>query len=207
MTVANAGAVVASLSDLSVQNPSLQEDPHAPHPHPHDRQRSENSRDQLKALEAKFGKVLNIHGEMAHSPVVLQSYVALQSVIADYSSYDARTREAIALAVGNVDDCSYCQAAHTGGGKAAGLSTDEMIDIRRDSVDFDPKLAALLALAREYTRDVGNVSDATWQAALDTGWSEEQLTELSVHVTLNLLTNYFNHFAQTDLDIPAAPEI
>lgn len=51
----------------------------------------ENSRDQLKALEAKFGKVLNIHGEMAHSPVVLQSYVALQSVIADYGSYDART--------------------------------------------------------------------------------------------------------------------
>ncbi|MDQ3307500.1 MAG: carboxymuconolactone decarboxylase family protein, partial [Actinomycetota bacterium] len=35
----------------------------------------ENSRDQLKVLEAKFGKVLNIHGEMAHSPVVLQSYV------------------------------------------------------------------------------------------------------------------------------------
>ena len=112
----------------------------------------ENSRDQLKALEAKFGKVLNIHGEMAHSPVVLQSYVALQSVIADDSSFDARTREAIALAVGNVDDCSYCQAAHTGGGEAAGLSDDEMVAIRRDSVDFDPKLAALLALAREYTR-------------------------------------------------------
>lgn len=167
----------------------------------------ENSQDQLKALEAKFGKVLNIHGEMAHSPVVLQSYVALGSVIADYSSYDARTREAIALAVGNVDDCSYCQAAHTGGGKAAGLSEDEMIEIRRGTVEFDAKLAALLSLAREYTRDVGNVSDATWQAALDAGWTDEQLTELSVHVTLNLLTNYFNHFVQTDLDIPAAPEI
>jgi hypothetical protein len=52
-----------------------------------------NSRDQLKALEAKFGKVLNIHGEMSHSPVVLQSYVALQSVIADYGSFEAPTRE------------------------------------------------------------------------------------------------------------------
>ncbi len=167
----------------------------------------ENSRDQLKALEAKFGNVLNIHGEMAHSPVVLQSYVALQSVIADYGSYDARTREAIALAVGNVDECSYCQAAHTGGGKAAGLSDDEMIAIRRDEVKFDAKLAALLSLAREYTRDVGNVSDATWHAALDAAWTEEQLTELSVHVTLNLFTNYFNHFVQTDLDLPAAPSL
>ncbi len=167
----------------------------------------EHSRDELKALDAKFGKVLNIHGEMAHSPVVLQSYVALQSVIADYGSYDARTREAIALAVGNVDECSYCQAAHTGGGKAAGLSDDEMIAIRRDAVEFDAKLAALLSLAREYTRDVGNVSDATWQAALDAGWTQQQLTELSVHVTLNLFTNYFNHFVQTDLDLPAAPSL
>jgi len=31
----------------------------------------EGSRDALKALEASFGKVL--HGEMAHSPVVLRS--------------------------------------------------------------------------------------------------------------------------------------
>lgn len=167
----------------------------------------ENSRDQLKALEAKFGKVLNIHGEMAHSPVVLQSYAALQSVIADHGSFDAPTREAIALAVGNVDDCSYCQSAHTGGGKAAGLTDDQMVAIRRGTVDFDAKLAALLALAREYTADVGSVQDATWQAALDAGWSDEQLTELSVHVTLNLFTNYFNHFVQTELDIPAAPAL
>lgn len=108
----------------------------------------EDSREALKALDAKFGKVLNIHGEMAHSPVVLQSYVALQQAIADAGSFDGRTREAIALAVGNVDDCSYCQAAHTGGGKAAGLSDDEMVAIRRGTGDFDPKLATLLALAR-----------------------------------------------------------
>ena len=73
----------------------------------------ENSRDPLKALEAKFGKVLNIHGEMAHSPVVLQSYAALQNVIGDFGTFDARTREAIALTVGNVDRCGYCQSAHT----------------------------------------------------------------------------------------------
>ncbi len=63
----------------------------------------EHSRDELKALEARFGKVLNIHGKMAHSPVVLHSYVALQQVIGDHGSFDARSREAIALAVANVD--------------------------------------------------------------------------------------------------------
>jgi hypothetical protein len=39
---------------------------------------SEPSRDGLKSLEAKFGKVLDIQGEMAHSPVVPQSYLGIQ---------------------------------------------------------------------------------------------------------------------------------
>lgn len=168
---------------------------------PHD------SRDELKSLEATFGRVISIHGEMAHSPAVLQSYVAIQQVIADYGSFDGRTREAIALAVANVDECAYCQAAHTAGGKAAGLSHDEMILVRRGTVDSDPKLDALLTLAREYTAHVGAVQDTSWQKALEAGWTDEQLTELSVHVTLNLFTNYFNHFVETDLDLPAAPAL
>ena len=167
----------------------------------------EQSRDELKALEAKFGKVINIHGGMAHSPVVLQSYIAIQQVIADYGSFDVRTREAIALAVGNADECNYCQAAHTGGGKAAGLTHDEMIAVRRGAADFDAKLDALLTLARQYTTNIGSVEDAAWQAAFDAGWTDEELTELSAHVTLNLLTNYFNHFVKTDLDLPAAPAL
>ncbi len=167
----------------------------------------EQSRDELGALEAKFGKVLNIHGGMAHSPVVLHTYVAIQRVIADHGSFDARTREAIALAVGNADGCIYCQAAHTAGGRVAGLTDDEMIAIRRGEAGTDPELDALLTLARQYTTTVGSVEDAAWQAALDAGWSDEQVTELSAHVTLNLLTNYFNHFVETDLDVPAAPAL
>lgn len=99
----------------------------------------EDSRDPLKALEARFGKVLNIHGEMAHSPVVLQCYAALQGVITDYGTFDARTRGAIALAVGNVDHCTYCQSAHTVAGKAAGLSEEQTVAIRENRVDFDAK--------------------------------------------------------------------
>lgn len=166
----------------------------------------EASRDALKGLEAKYGKVLNIHGEMAHSPAVLHAYVALQDVLREHATLDAKTREAIALAVGNEDDCDYCQAAHTGGGKAVGLEDDEMIAVRRGQAQ-DPKLDALLVLAREFTANVGSTSDEAWQKALDAGWSEEQLTELTTHVTLNLLTNYFNHHVHTELDIPKAPAV
>jgi AhpD family alkylhydroperoxidase len=145
--------------------------------------------------------------EMAHSPAVLQAYLAIQQAIADEGTFDAATREAIALAVANADECSYCQAAHTAGGKAAGLSEEQMVAVRAGRVDFDPKLAALLDLARDYTANIGTVDDAKWQAALDAGWTDAQLTELSVHVTLNLFTNYFNHYVETDLDLPTAPPL
>lgn len=65
------------------------------------------------------------------------------------------------LTVGNVDQCPYCQAAHTAGGKAAGLTGDEMISVRRGNVETDPKLDALLAVAREVTCYVGAVPDTT----------------------------------------------
>lgn len=164
-------------------------------------------RPELGALAQQFGKVLNIHGAMAHSPVVLQTYVAFQQVIGDYGTFDSRTREAIALVVGNVDDCSYCQSAHTMGAKAAGLSEDQTITIRKGTVDFDPKLAALLELARQSTANKGAVKDDAWQAGLDAGWTDTELTELSAHIALNLFTNYFNHLVDTDLDIPAAPAL
>ncbi|MBG6181263.1 carboxymuconolactone decarboxylase family protein [Arthrobacter sp. CAN_A1] len=165
----------------------------------------EDSRAELTALGKQFGKVLNIHGAMAHSPVVLQSYVALQQVIGDYGTFDARTREAIALVVGNVDECTYCQSAHTMGAKAAGLTEDQTIAIRNGKIDFDDKLATLLELTRQATANKGSVKDADWQTALDAGWSDTELTELSTHVALNLFTNYFNHLVETDLDVPAAP--
>ncbi len=166
----------------------------------------EGSREALAVLEATFGKVLNIHGAMAHSPAVLQTYVAVQAVLQGTGTFDARTREVIALAVGNVDQCSYCQAAHTAGGKAAGLSEQETIDIRRGKVE-DPKLDALVALVREQAARVGHVEDSTWQAATDAGWSDEELTETSAVVALNLFTNYFNHLVGTELDLPPAPAL
>jgi len=82
----------------------------------------------------------------------------------------------------------------------------ETLDARRGTSD-DPKLRALLTLAREQISDRGNVTDATWRAAPDAGWTDAQLAEAIVHVALNVLTNFFNHTVQTELDLPPAPAL
>lgn len=165
----------------------------------------EAARETLRQLAGRTGRLLNIHAEMAHAPVVLAAYQGIRQAIAEHGSFDARTREAIALAVAAVDECAYCQSAHTAAGRAAGWSLEQTVAIRVGKPDVDPVLDPLLALAREMTADTGNVQDATWQAALEAGWSDAELTELFAHIAANLFTNYFNHYVQTEPDLPAAP--
>lgn len=165
------------------------------------------SRDTLARLGRRMGKVLNIHAGMAHAPVVIHAYAGMSAAVREYGTFDARTRETIALAVGNENGCEYCQSAHTVSAKAAGLSDEQAVAIRRDAIDFDSKLAAIAALARQISANEGTVDDATWQRALDAGWTEEELAETFAHVAINLFTNYFNHFAGTELDVPQAPKV
>lgn len=166
----------------------------------------EETRPTLEGLQEKMGKLLNIHAEMAHSPVALAAYAAMQNAIATHGTFDAATREAIALTVGAVDHCAYCQSAHTLGGKAAGLDGDRLLAIRAGRAIGDEKLDALLAVVREAAGEVGDVQDATWKQAQQAGWSDEQLTEAFAHLAVNLCTNYFNHYVGTELDVPAAPD-
>lgn len=174
----------------------------------HDRQSApQASGEALKEIEARFGKVINIFGEMAHAPTLLGLYVAAESTIAEHTSLDQATRDAIHLAVATVNDCGYCQSAYTLSARRAGFDEEQTVRIRKDEVDFDDRLAALLPVAREAAEHKGYVEDATWQRALDAGWSEAQLLEAFADVVRTILTNYFNHFVGTELDLPPAPEL
>ncbi|HVC40758.1 MAG TPA: carboxymuconolactone decarboxylase family protein [Candidatus Saccharimonadales bacterium] len=99
----------------------------------------------LAALARRTGRVLNIYGEMAHAPAVVGAYLALQHALAEHGTLDARTREAVALAVSAVDSCDYCQSAHTISAQRAGLSAEQTVQLRGGEVSFDPGLAALVA--------------------------------------------------------------
>lgn len=58
------------------------------------------------------------------------------------------------------------------------------------------ELAAIRAIPRRA---------ATWQAARAAGWSDTELAELFANVAANMYTNYFNHYMQTEPDLPPAP--
>lgn len=109
----------------------------------------------------------------AHSPLVLAAYTTLNAAITEQGRFDAANREAIALAVGAVNGCDYCQAAHTVGGQAAALSRDQTIAIRTARASSAAKLEALLSVARQIAAQAGAISDEVWDAALAVGWDCE----------------------------------
>lgn len=164
----------------------------------------EASREPLERHSKRLGRTLNIHGAMAHSPAVIGLYDAAEQVLAERSRLDQKTRDAIHLTVANVNECSYCQAAYSWAAKARGFTDEQTIQIRKGAVDGDDKLTVLLAVARQIAERRGHVDDASWQAALDAGWSDVELLDTYADVVRTVMTNYFNHLVDTELDLPPA---
>lgn len=168
----------------------------------------DTSQDLLASLKAKYGKVMNMHGEMAHAPTVIDLYVSAEDAIRRNTSLSEATRQAIHLAVATINDCGYCQAAYTISCERAGFTVEETLAIRQSREDeFDSSLAALLDVSREIAANKGYVDDLTWQTAIDAGWSGSQILEVFADTVRTILTNYFNHLAGTELDMPAAPSL
>jgi len=151
----------------------------------------------------RAGRLLNLHAEMAHSPVLIAAYHGMRQAFDEHATLDPRTRTAIMLTASAVQDCAYTNAVHTMLAHVSGWNDAEIAAIRAGAFSADARLAVLLAVARSAAADSGHVSDARWQDALDSGWTPAQLLEAYASVGLTLFTGGFTNFAGTVLDVTA----
>jgi uncharacterized peroxidase-related enzyme len=159
----------------------------------------------LDAVKSKLGLVPNMTRAMANSPVVLEGYLALSGALSK-GSFSNKTREQLALAIGQANDCDYCLAAHSAIGKMVGLTADQIHDSRLGTA-VDSKTETLLHFARKLVENRGHVSNADIAVVREAGFGDEAIAEVVAHVALNIFTNYFNHVAETDIDFPKASPI
>jgi len=152
------------------------------------------------AIKGKLGMVPNLYRVAANQPAVLSAMLGLNEALAG-GCFDARTREAIALAVAGANGCDYCASAHaaiSGGLKVPSHGIDDHLAGRSD----DPRTAAILRLALGVVAERGLVVDADLKAARDAGLSEADIVETVGNVVANIFTNYLNNLADTDIDFP-----
>lgn len=153
------------------------------------------------AIKGKIGMVPNLYRVAANQPAVLAGMLGLNEELSR-GSFDARTREAIALAVAGANACDYCASAHaaiSAGLKVPAAAIDAHLEGRSD----DPRTGAILALATSIVSAQGMVADADLVAAKAVGLTEADIVETVANVVANIFTNYINHVAGTDLDFPA----
>ncbi|WP_066587628.1 MULTISPECIES: carboxymuconolactone decarboxylase family protein [Sphingomonas] len=152
------------------------------------------------AVEKQLGVVPNLFRLVGLSPAALEGYIGLNGALG--RTLDAKTRERISLAVAQANGCDYCLSAHTYLGLNLAKIDDTEIALNRNGHSGDAKADAALVFARKVLDTRGRVSDADLAAVRLAGFSDAQVIEIVVSVALNVLTNYVNNVAETDIDFP-----
>lgn len=155
----------------------------------------------LEGVKKQLGIVPNMFRLIANSPAALKGYVGLSDAL-NRGTLPAATRERIALAVAEVNGCSYCLSAHTYLGKNLAKLDDAEISANRHGASNDPKADAAVRFAVELVRERGHVGEDGLRAVKAAGYDDAQVIEIVLHVALNTWTNFINVVGATDIDFP-----
>lgn len=164
-------------------------------------QSPEASKPLLAAVGKQLGMVPNLMKLVGNSPAALEGYLSLNGALAK-ASINTALREQIALAVAEFNGCEYCLSAHDYLGRNVAKLSDAEIDAAREGHAGDARADAALRFARRVLETRGMVSDQELAAVRAAGFDAGGVLEIVVTVALNVLTNYVNNVALTDVDFP-----
>jgi len=154
----------------------------------------------LDAVVNKYGMAPNSFKAMAHSAAGLEGFLGLSGTL-EGGVLPFETRYQIAIAVSEINSCSYCLSAFTAIGKGSGM-TEETLATCRMAGSTDPKVDAMLKFAAAVVRARGAVTNEDFQKVKSAGCSDEEIQEIVANVALFTFANYMNLVIGTEVDFP-----
>ncbi|NIR91698.1 MAG: carboxymuconolactone decarboxylase family protein [Gammaproteobacteria bacterium] len=154
----------------------------------------------LERIWEETGMVPALLRAMAHSPAVLDGYLAIQERL-DGGALDTRLRYHIALSVSQANGSEYCVAAYSALGKAAGLSEEAVRDARRASSP-DRRTDTVLKFARALQSGAGQAISRHLPRLRDVGLGDTEIVEVVAHVMIVSLANALYHVSDVAVDFP-----
>ncbi len=161
----------------------------------------EASKPLLAAVHKQLGVIPNLMKLMGHSPAALEGYLSLNGALGK-GKLSVQLRERIALVIAEYNGCDYCLSAHDYLGRNVAKISSAEIDAARAARSEDASIQAALQFAWRVAHSRGRVSDADIAALRMAGFDEAAVIEIVANVAVNVLTNYINNVAQTDIDFP-----
>jgi uncharacterized peroxidase-related enzyme len=163
------------------------------------------AKDVLDAVNARLGTVPKMMRAMANATAVLDGYLSLSGAL-DKGGLTPRTREQLALAVSQANQCDYCVAAHSVIGTTVGLTAKQIQDSRLGAA-VDSRTNTLIRSARKLVENRGRLNDGGIENVRAAGFDDAVIAEVVAQVALSVFTNYFNQVAGTSLDFSKAPAL
>lgn len=150
---------------------------------------------------AAQGMLPNMYRAMAHSPALLDAYLAGYNALRNEGHFSAAELEVVFLVLSYENGCDYCVAAHS-------LLADTSSRVARDVTDAiragqpigDAKLAALAAMTRAMLLSRGRPETEAVQAFLAAGYGEPHMLDIVAAIGVKTMSNYTNHLFDTPLD-------
>ena len=152
-------------------------------------------------LEKALGFVPNLYATYAYSENALGNYLTFSNA---KTSLKAKEKEAVNLAVSEVNGCLYCLSAHTTIGKMNGYTEEQILELRAGKASFDNKLDALARLAKNMTENRGATDADVLDNFFAAGWTKENLIDTIVLVGDKTISNYINNTTEIPVDFPVA---
>ncbi|TVZ05943.1 hypothetical protein EAS64_00245 [Trebonia kvetii] len=153
------------------------------------------------------GRLLNMHAQMAHAPAVLAAYASVRRATGEQGTLDQRLRTGLMLATAAAAGSEYALAISTLLVQRSGWQPGQIAALRSGAKVGESRADALIAVVREAAANSGRVSDATWDSAVAAGCTDNNLAEAFAYLGLTVFTAYFLNYADTELDVPASPEV
>ena len=161
------------------------------------------AKESLEAAKKRIGMIPNMYAAMANAPGALDTYVFGYDRFRQGSGFTPVEQEVTFLAISAENGCEYCVAAHSVIADTASKVPREVTDAIRSGTPVpDPRLAALANLARAIVATRGRPTTRDVEAFLAAGYSERQVLELVLAVSVKTISNYVNHIFGTPVDAP-----
>lgn len=161
---------------------------------------SEDSKEIFDVIQKRFGKVPNLFAAMGYSAKALKGYLDYNETL-NSGVFKPKEREAVSLAVSEVNTCTYCLSAHTMAALKLGYTQEETVAIRKGEAS-DPSLNAIVRLAKAIVVDKGHVDATLVEAFFQAGYKEDALLELAGLVAARTFTNYAYALTDVPVDFP-----
>ena len=165
---------------------------------------SDNNQAIFDNLNKAIGMVPNLYATMAYSETALANYLQFQN---GKTSFSNKEKEVVNLVVSQVNNCSYCLAAHTAIGKMNGFTDEQILQIRTASSDWDQKIHALAKLAKAITVSKGTDVSEELEVFFEQGYSKGNLVDLILLIADKVVMNYLHNVTNVPVDFPLAPEL